>query len=191
MRPIYMILAGVAAFTLATPASAAWQDRTYSHQLQVQIDAGVMQGTISRRESIGLRQDLSRLVRLERRFSPNGISGPEHGQLLQRSTDLAEEIRVASGGYGHRRGQQSAWTSGNVNGHWVADARFAGLHPGDRFNGDARVGQHVTGRILSMPVQYRREYVDNDQVYYGYDNGRVYQTDRKSQMILALLDMAR
>ena len=37
MRPIYMILAGVAAFTLATPASAAWQDRTYSHQLQVQI----------------------------------------------------------------------------------------------------------------------------------------------------------
>jgi len=107
MRPIYMILAGVAAFTLATPASAAWQDRTYSHQLQVQIDAGVMQGTISRRESIGLRQDLSRLVRLERRFSPNGISGPEHGQLLQRSTDLAEEIRVASGGYGHRRSHQS------------------------------------------------------------------------------------
>jgi len=42
-----------------------------------------------------------------------------------------------------------------------------------------------------MPVQYRREYVDNDQVYYGYDNGRVYQIDRKSQMILALLDMAR
>jgi len=191
MRPIYMILAGVAAFTLATPASAAWQDRTYSHQLQVQIEAGVMQGTISRRESIGLRQDLSRLVRLERRFSPNGISGPEHAQLLQRSTALAKEIRVASGGYGHRRGQQSAWTSGNVNGHWVADARFAGLHPGDRFNGDARVGQHVTGRILSMPVQYRREYVDNDQVYYGYDNGRVYQIDRKSQMILALLDMAR
>jgi hypothetical protein len=191
MRPIYMIIAGVAVCALATPASAAWQDRTYSNQLQVQIDAGVRQGTISRRESIGLRQDLGRLVRLERRFSPNGISGPEHAQLLQRSTALAKEIRIASGDYGHRGTPQATWASGNINGHWVADARFAGLHPGDRFEGDARVGQHVTGRILSMPVQYRHEYVDNDQVYYGYDNGRVYQIDRKSRMILALLDMAR
>ena len=190
MRPIYMILAGVAACTLATPASAAWQDRTYSHQLQVQIDAGVRQGTISRRESIGLRQDLSRLVRLERRFSTDGINGPEYAQLLQRSTALAKEIRTASGEY-DRRTQPATWASGNINGHWVADARFAGLHPGDRFNGDARVGQHVTSRIVNMPAQYHHEYVDNNQVYYGYDNGRVYQIDRKSKMILALLDMPR
>ena len=42
-----------------------------------------------------------------------------------------------------------------------------------------------------MPVQYRSDYVDNDRVYYGYDNGRVYQIDRQSQMILALLDLPR
>ena len=190
MRPIYVIMAGVAACTLATPASSAWQDRTYSQQLQVEIDAGVRQGTISRRESIGLRQDLGRLVRLERRVSPDGISGPEHAQLLQRSTALAKEIRIASGEYDLRT-HPTTWTSGNINGHWVADARFAGLHPGDRFNGDARVGQHVTSRIQSMPAQYRHDYVDSDRAYYGYDDGRVYQIDRKSQIILALLDMQR
>jgi hypothetical protein len=44
---------------------------------------------------------------------------------------------------------------------------------------------------MNMPVQHRSEYVDTDRVYYGYDNGRVYQIDRQSRMILALLDIAR
>jgi hypothetical protein len=65
------------------------------------------------------------------------------------------------------------------------------LHPGDRFSGDVRIGQHVTARIVNMPVRYRSDYVDTDQIYYGYDNGRVYQIDRKTQMILALLDLMR
>jgi hypothetical protein len=84
-----------------------------------------------------------------------------------------------------------AWESRSSNGNWIPDARFAGLHPGDRFSGDARIGQHATARIVAMPVQYRTEYVDTDRFYYGYDNGRVYQIDRQSRMILALLDMAR
>jgi hypothetical protein len=48
---------------------------------------------------------------------------------------------------------------------------------------------NITPRIVSMPVQYRADYVDTDQFYYGYDNGRVYQIERKTQMILALLDI--
>jgi hypothetical protein len=157
----------------------------------MQIDAGVSQGTISRRESIGLREDLSRLVRLERRFSPNGISGREHAQLLQRSTALAKDIRVASSHRNWHRNQAATWESGSINGHWVPDARFAGLHPGDRFNGDVRIGQHATARIVNLPAEYRGQYVDDPRIYYGYDNGRVYQIDRQSQMILALLDIAR
>jgi hypothetical protein len=210
MKMIYTLMAGVAALSLAAPASAQWvhepnysqapnasapaqwgHSRTYSQQLQMQIDAGVSQGTISRRESIGLREDLSRLVRLERRFSPNGISGREHAQLLQRSTALAKDIRVASSHRNWHRNQAATWESGSINGHWVPDARFAGLHPGDRFNGDARIGQHATARIVNLPAEYRGQYVDDARVYYGYDNGRVYQIDRQSQMILALLDLAR
>lgn len=210
MRPIYMTMAAVAGLSVAAPASAQWvheptysqapsapapaqwgHSRTYSQQLQMQIDAGVSQGTISRRESIGLREDLSRLVRLERRFSPNGISGREHAQLLQRSTALAKDIRVASSHRNGHRNQAATWESGSINGHWVPDARFAGLHPGDRFNGDVRIGQQATARIVNLPAEYRGQYVDDARVYYGYDNGRVYQIDRQSQMILALLDIAR
>jgi hypothetical protein len=191
MKMIYILMAGVAAVSLAAPASAQWgHQRTYSQQLRVQLDSGISRGTISRRESIELRADLDRLVRLEQRFSPNGISGREHSILMKRSTALEKGIRTAS--RDHRRSDHMAnWESGSVNGHWVPDARFAGLHPGDRFTGDARIGQHTTARIVTMPARYRSDYVDTDQIYYGYDNGRVYQIDRQSQMILALLDIER
>ena len=210
MKTIYTLMAGVAALSLAAPASAQWvhepnysqapdasvptqwgHSRTYSQQLRMQIDAGVSQGAISRRESVTLREELSRLVRLERRFSPNGISGREHAELLRRSTALSRDIREASQSNSRRGNETATWESGSVNGHWVPDARFAGLHPGDRFNGDARIGQHATSRIVSLPAEYRGQYVDDARVYYGYDNGRVYQIDRQSRMILALLDLAR
>ncbi len=191
MRPIYMMMAGVAALSLATSAAAQWgNDRTYSHDLQVQIDAGVRQGTISRNESFGLREDLSRLVRLERQYSPNGISGTEHAALMQRSTSLAKDIRIASRDHNRRGEQSAAWDGCSTYGIYD-DPRFAGPHAGDRFTGDARIGQRATARIVTMPVQYRNDYVDNDRIYYGYDNGRVYQIDRQSQMILALLDIVR
>jgi hypothetical protein len=193
MRPVHMMLTGVAAISLATPASAQWgQDRTYSRQLQTQLDNGVSQDRISPRETVKLRKKLSRLVQLERSFMPNGISGPEYAVLFRRSAALSKQIRVASRNPNRRDDNPAlTWVSRNNDGHWIPDARFAGLHPGDRFSGDARIGQHVTPRIVSMPVQYRNEYVDTDQIYYGYDNGRVFQIDRKTQMILALLDIMR
>ena len=196
MRPIYMMMAGVAALSLATPASAQWGNgRTYSHQFQAQIDSGVRQGTISRVESGELRKSLGRLVRLERQFSPNGISGREHATLMQRSTSLAKDIRVASRDPNHRGDRSAAWDrcatdSNAAYGNYI-DPRFSGQHRGDRFIDDIRIGQRATDRIGQMPVQYRGDYVDNEHIYYGYDNGRVYQIDRQSRLILALLDIAR
>ena len=209
MRPIYMTVAAVVGLSVAAPAAAQWNhqptynqapaapatlqwghDRTYSQQLRLQIDAGISQGTISRRESIVLREELSRLLSLERRFSTNGISGREHSVLLRRSTALDKDIRDASRLHSRLGNETANWESGSVNGHWVPDARFAGLHPGDRFPGDARIGQHISPRIVTLPAEYRAQYVGNAQIYYGYDEGRVYQIDRQSQMILALLDIA-
>ena len=196
MRPIYLMMAGVAALSLAATASAQWgNERTYSHQLQVQIDSGVRQGTISRVESVELRDGLGRLVRLERQFSPNGISGREHATLMQHSTSLAKDIHFASRDASRRGDQTASWDSCDSDGNAAfgnyADPRFAGQHRGDRFIDDVRIGQRATARIGHMPAQYRGDYVDNDHIYYGYDNGRVYQIDRQSRLILALLDIAR
>jgi hypothetical protein len=192
MRPIHITMAAIAGLSLAAPASAQWgHPRTYSQQLRVQIDAGISHGTISRRESVSLREDLGRLVRLERRFSPNGINGRERAQLMQRSAALSQDIRVASREHNRRDNHPQTWDSGSANGRWVPDARFAGLHPSDRFSGDARIGQRVNPSTVNLPPEYRSQYVDDARVYYGYDNGRIYQIDRQSQMILALLDLPR
>jgi hypothetical protein len=191
MRAIYLVSVALAAISLTTPVSAQLgQDRTYSRQLQTQIDNCVTQGRISPVETVKLREKLGRLVLLERSFMPNGISGPEYAILFRRSAALAKEIRAASRNPSRRDHVSGpTWVSRTSNGHWIPDARFAGLHPGDRFRGDARIGQHVTARVVSVPAQYRSEYTDTDQIYYAYDNGRVYQIDRKTQMILALLDI--
>lgn len=190
MRPVFMMLAGFATLLVAAPASAQWgQERTFSKQLQVEIDAGVREGRISPRESVDLREKLSRLVQLEGHFMPNGINGREYSVLMQRSTALQRDIGQALRNHGNWDNQSVVWESRSSNGHWIPDARFSGLHPGDRFSGDTRVGQHATARIVGIPAQYRGEYVDTDQVYYGYDNGRVYQIDRRSQTVLALLDL--
>jgi cold shock CspA family protein len=191
LRAVQMLLAGVSAVSFATPASAQWgQDRTYSRELESQIDDAVVHGRISTGETVNLRGKLGKLVQLERDFMPNGISGAEYAILFRRSAALATEIRVAGINPSLRDDNPAlTWVSGNSNGHWVPDARFAGLHPGDRFSGDARIGQHVTPRIVSMPVKYRSDYVDTDQIYYGFDDGRVYQIDRKTQLILGLLDL--
>jgi cold shock CspA family protein len=193
IRLACVTLAGIVVLSLATPAPAQWgQDRTYSKQLRTQIETGVGQGRISLREGASLREKLNSLVQLERRFIPNGISGREYTVLFRRSAALAKDIRIASSDPNRRDGNQAVtWESRNINGQWIPDARFAGLHPGDRFSGDARIGQRVTARIGNMPIQYRSDYVDTDQVYYGYDDGRVYQIDRQSQVILALLDIMR
>ena len=190
MRTICLAMATAAvSLSLAAPISAqSNHKRSYSHQLQMQIEAGVNRGTISASENRALRGELGRLLMLERRLSPNGINGREHARLTKASIALARDIRIATRNSNLRGEKQASWESGNVNGHWVPDARFAGLRPGDRFSGDIRVGQRATARVVNLPTEYRGQYVDDARVYYGYDRGRVYQIDRQSQMILALLD---
>ena len=190
MRTICLAMATAAvSLSMAAPISAqSNHKRSYSHQLQMQIEAGVNRGTISASENRALRGELGRLLMLERRLSPNGINGREHARLTRASVALARDIRIATRNSNLRGEKQASWESGNVNGHWVPDARFAGLRPGDRFSGDIRVGQRATARVVNLPTEYRGQYVDDARVYYGYDRGRVYQIDRQSQMILALLD---
>jgi hypothetical protein len=60
---------------------------------------------------------------------------------------------------------------------------------GDRFAGDARIGQRTTYRMAGMPQQYREQFRDDDQVYYRYDDRRIYQVDRRTNLIVGLLDM--
>ena len=66
--------------------------------------------------------------------------------------------------------------------------RFEISNSGDRFSGDARIGQRVTRRMVELPDQYRGEFRDSDRVYYRYDSERVYEIDRNSGLIVRLFD---
>jgi hypothetical protein len=66
--------------------------------------------------------------------------------------------------------------------------RFDGPTPGDRFAGDVRVGQLASLRMIALPDRYRDEFRDTDEFYYRYDAERIYRLDRKTNLIVGLLD---
>jgi len=74
---------------------------------------------------------------------------------------------------------------------WLADTRFDGPNRGDRFTGDVRIGQRYSARMIALPTELRDEYRDSDDVYYRYDEDRIYQVDRRTNLILRLLDLPK
>ncbi|HYE27687.1 MAG TPA: hypothetical protein VEA61_05580 [Allosphingosinicella sp.] len=229
MRTIFPTLAALAAIAVATPAAAQpWGDHgesdhgTRSGELQMQIDAGVRSGSISRSELPPLRHGLFELVRLERQYGPGGISGREHATLQQRSAALRQQIdraeqtrtrRYGAIGRGDREGRM-AWEASYDRDHraawnerydrerlaaWnarfgaddlISGERFDRPNRGDRFNGDVRIGQRYSARMVALPAEYRIEYPDTDRFYHGFDNGRIYRVDRSTSLILGMLDLS-
>jgi hypothetical protein len=72
----------------------------------------------------------------------------------------------------------------------AASARFAGAVPSDRFAGDVRIGQPASLRMTAMPERFRAEYRDGEDFYYRWDDNRIYQLDRRTNLIVGLIDTA-
>ena len=70
----------------------------------------------------------------------------------------------------------------------VSTTRFDGPTPGDRFPGDVRVGQGVSSRMVAVAEGHRDEFRDTDEYYYRSDDRRIYRLDRKSNLVVGLLD---
>jgi len=233
MKTILMTMTALAALAVAAPASAQpWSgQRSNTGDLQLQIDAGLRSGAISRREAMPLRTGLGDLLRLERQFSVNGFTGRENATLRQRSNQLRQQIRMAERNGNPRRaaweGRDSDGRAGWENrdddrrdtrwenrdddvrdgrkedrddddrdGRWDdrqasfgSDARFDRPNRGDRYAGDARIGHRAGLRMVALPDQYRSQFRDSADVYYRYDDGRVYRINRRTDMILGLFDI--
>ena len=180
-----MRLAAVSALAVAAPLAAqSWSgDRSSSGQLQARFDAGVESGAISRIEARPLRAQLRQFMQLERQYSRAGFNAWERRALRERSRTLNLDITAAA-----RSGQGRFNRDDRYSAGFEADDR-RGSHRGDRFAGDARVGQHFSDRQVALPMQYRDRYRDSDAAYYRYDNDRVYQIDRVTGVILAMFDI--
>lgn len=87
-------------------------------------------------------------------------------------------------------GRQGGMRSDNRFGVGVrGNDRFESSDRGDRFAGDVRIGQRASTRMVALPDQYRSEFRDSDQVYYRYDSERVYEIDRRSNLVVRLFDL--
>ena len=75
----------------------------------------------------------------------------------------------------------------NVDPRTSTIQRIAALLTGDNF----AVGQRIPAgySAYNVPYQYRDRYIDGPDAYYRYSDGYVYQTDPKTQLILAVIKL--
>jgi hypothetical protein len=149
MNKIIIALAATTAFAGAAPAAAQYgmggQGPIRSDQLQMQLQAGVRSGAISRAEAMPLREQLRQLTRLETLYARDGISGRERADLQHRINSLRQGIRMAErtgdgrfgrdddrydrddryGGRDDYDRNNDGWDDrdGNRDGRWDVDAR--------------------------------------------------------------------
>ena len=124
MKNLVIGLVGVPMLLAALPASAQYyqnnpsqyanQNNSYLSaridQLRFRLEAGVQNGSISRREAAPIRDQIRQLNRLERQYEVNGLSGQERADLQQRIRSVRQQLRVADNG---ANGRYSQWEAEN------------------------------------------------------------------------------
>ena len=158
-------------------------------------------GGISGRENAVLQQE-GNALRQQIRFASQGSTRADNGRYdtdqragwearYDREHRTAWEdryMRERSAAWDVRDGRDDRYSRDDRYG---SNSRFEVSSRGDRFAGDARVGQRATRRMVDLPDQYRDEYRDSDEVYYRYDSDRIYEIDRSNGLILRLFDLIR
>ncbi|WP_068877749.1 MULTISPECIES: hypothetical protein [unclassified Phenylobacterium] len=96
---------GLAAATALTAGAASAQPYGYGRdwmpierrmeRIDFRIDQGVRSGQLTSREAYRLRDQFNRLVRLEARYSRNGLSNWERADLNRRFDALSMNVREA------------------------------------------------------------------------------------------------
>jgi len=219
MKSIFTMLAVTTAVLAISPASARAYDNyagtmEAQTQIKLQIEHGIDNRVISRREAESLYVGLADLNERDTRYGRNGFTRAERADLTRRSDVLRGQVELAQrtdGQYDHdarmdrRNGQTGAyrghwdnravgnpgdWNAGASDNRANAGGVLARDNRGDRFDGDFRVGQPGTAELVALPMEYRPHYQDSQSAYYRYNQGRIYQIDRNSNLILRMLDPA-
>lgn len=201
MKKIFMTMAAMSALAVGAPAFAQQANGNIQarvQQLQVQLQTGIQRGSISRQEASPLRDQLRQLVRMERTFARDGISGRERAELQQRVNGLRQQIRFAERNGDNRYGQNGQYQNGQYGeyGQYDRDDRY-GRDDDDRYDNDnrngvgLRIGQRVSTNLGGLPNEYRDRFRDGGGYYYRYGNGNVYQVDARTQTIVRVYDARR
>ncbi len=109
-KTLFLALAATSAIAPASAQSGGYgggygNAQIRSDQLQMQLQAGIRSGAITRSEAMPLREQLRQLTRLEMLYARDGISGRERADLQQRINNLRQGIRMAERGADGRYGR--------------------------------------------------------------------------------------
>ncbi len=81
-----------------------WQNINQRQRaLDARIDAGVRDGSLSRREATRLRAEFQQIARLETTYRRNGLSWQERQDLDRRFDRLSAQVRAERGDWNNRR----------------------------------------------------------------------------------------
>lgn len=82
----------------------SWQNINQRQRaLDARIDAGVRDGSLSRREATRLRAEFQQIARLETTYRRNGLSWQERQDLDRRFDRLSAQVRAERGDWNNRR----------------------------------------------------------------------------------------
>ena len=218
MKKFLMTMAAVSALSIGVPAAAQYAGgdiQARVQQLQVQLQAGVRSGAISRREARPLDEQIRQISDYARYNGRDGLNGRERQYLQQRMANLSQHIRYAEhtgNGRDLRYGRGDRYDDGRAYGAndegYARDARLDRNGDGwddrdldrdgriengryEEEGGYLRVGQRISGNFGDMPAQYRDRYRDGEGSYYRYDRGNIYQVDARTNLILRIFADAR
>lgn len=215
MKKIIMTMAAVSALSIGAPAAAQYMGgdvHARVQQLQIELQTGVRNGSISRREAMPLGQQIREITQLERQYGRDGMSGRERNYLQQRIANLRQHIRYAQQMGGGRYDRADGYVGNDrygQNDRYDRDGRFDSNRDGfddrdldrngrlddgrygDDDGGYLRVGQRISGDFDVMPDQYRDRYRDGGGSYYRYDEGNIYQVDARTNLILRIISAGR
>jgi hypothetical protein len=217
MNKFIATMAAASALVIAAPAAAqpgyGGQQDSYRggnadanlsariNQLQMRLQVGVQNGSISRREAMPLRQQLRQLTQLERQYARNGISGQERGELQRRMRDLRQGIRRADGN------DQARWDGYDREDGYGRDDQRSGYsdegqyrQPRSGLGGvidsvlggrGLSVGQRASSGLYGLQGGYRDQYRDGNGAYYRTDGRQIYQIDARTQTVVRVYPMNR
>ncbi len=206
MRKILSAMAVASALAMAAPAAAQYAyasgDAGISNRigmLEARYQAGLRDGTISRREANQVGRQLRDLRMLERRYSYNGLTRSERDDLQMRIRTARQQLRYADGGRYDRDARFGQWNDGYYGQGGVYEpvdmCRDRGGIRGliESVLGDdwVRVGERAPSNLYAVPYQYQGQFRDTYGVYYRSDGRAIYQIDARTNRVTNIIPMVR
>jgi hypothetical protein len=178
-------------------------------ELNSRIQSAYQRGDISQSEASRLQSELRAIAQREQSYRSGGISRSERDDLHRRLQSLESRIQQASYNRDGRDGRDDHWD--DRDGRWDdrndRDERWSDR---DRRNGRdcppglakksngcqppgqaMKQGDRYNSQYGRVPASYGERYRDTQRYLYRYNDGRIYQVDRRTGRVVRVSDARR